>query len=61
MDEVRVVQVQVVEQDEVHGDEGGQVMMIKALTWKRRKRKTKLAQGKGIIDKAILFLPIKTP
>jgi hypothetical protein len=30
----------VVEQDEVHGDEGGQ-MMIKAPTWKRRKRKIK--------------------
>jgi hypothetical protein len=35
----------VVEQDEVHGDEGGQMMMIKAPTWKRRKRKTKWAQG----------------
>jgi hypothetical protein len=39
-----------VEQGEVHGDEGGQMMMIKAPTWKRRKRKTKTYeyQGKGI-------------
>jgi hypothetical protein len=45
-----VVQVQGVEQGEVHGDEGGQMMMIKAPTWKRRKRKIKTYgdQGKGI-------------
>ena len=48
--------IQVVEQDEVHGDVGGHVMMvIKLQTWKRRKRKTKWAQGKVIIDRAILF------
>ena len=29
--------------------------MIKLRTWKRRKRKTKWAQGKGIFDRAILF------
>jgi hypothetical protein len=42
--------------DEVHGDVGGYVMMaIKLQTWKRRKRKNKMAQGKGIIDRSILF------
>jgi hypothetical protein len=41
----------VVEQNEVHGDVGGYVMMaIKLQTWKRRKRKTN-----GIFDRAILF------
>ena len=30
-------------------------MMIKLRTWKRIKRKTKWAQGKGIFDRAILF------
>ena len=43
------------EQDEVHGDCVGHVMMIKLQTWKRRKRKTKQAQGKGKIDRVILF------
>ena len=44
-----------VEQDEVHG-EGGHVMtVINLLTWKRRKRKTKWAQGKDIFDRAIVF------
>jgi hypothetical protein len=28
---------------------------------KRRKRKQKWAQGKGIIDRVIFVLPIKTP
>ena len=28
---------------------------------KKKKRKTKWAQGKGKIDRAILFFPIKTP
>jgi hypothetical protein len=45
----------VVEQDGVHGDGGHVMMVIKLLTWKRRKRKTKWAQGKGIFDGAILF------
>jgi len=37
----------VVEQDEVHGgDDGHVMMMIMLLTWKRRNRKTKWAQGK---------------
>jgi hypothetical protein len=43
--------IQVLEQDEVHGDEGGhEMMLIKCSTWKRRKRKTKNRddQGKGI-------------
>ena len=45
-----------VEQDEVHGVVGGLVVkVIKLRTWKRRKRKTKWAQGKGIFDRAILF------
>jgi hypothetical protein len=37
--------------DGVHGDEDGHVIMIKALTWKRRKIKTikiHRDQGKGI-------------
>jgi hypothetical protein len=47
---------QVLEQDEVHGVEDGHVMMvIKLRTWKRRKRKTKWAQGKSIFDRVILF------
>ena len=44
-----------VEQDEVHGDGGHVMMVIKLLTWKRRKRKIKLVQDKGKIDRAILF------
>ena len=40
---------------EVHGDGVGHVMMIKLWTSKRRKRKIKWAQGKGICDRAILF------
>ena len=37
-------------QDEVHGGGVGHVMtVIKFYTWKRRKRKTKWAQGKCII------------
>ena len=46
---------QVVEQDEVHGVGDGHVMMINLQTWKRRKRKTKWAQGKGMFDRANLF------
>jgi hypothetical protein len=41
--------------DGVHGDGDGQKMITSAPTWKRRKRKTKWAQGKGIFDRAILF------
>ena len=45
-----------VEQDEVHeGDDGHVMMVIKLQTWKIRKRKTKLAQGKCIFDRSILF------
>ena len=45
-----------VEQDEVHGGDDGHVMMvIKLQTWKIRKKKIKWAQGKCIIDRAILF------
>ena len=45
-----MVQVQVVEQDEVHGDEDGQVMMIKLQLEKeeREKQKSNDDQGKGI-------------
>ena len=45
--------------DEVHGDGDGHVLdIIKCLTWKRRKRKTKPFgdQGKGIIRDFILHL-----
>ena len=31
------------------------MMVIKLRTWKRRKRRTKWTQGKGIFDRAILF------
>jgi hypothetical protein len=42
-----------VEQDEVHGDVGGHVMMvIKLRIWKREKRKAKWAQGKSIFDRS---------
>ena len=51
----RMVQDQVLEQDEVHGDDGGHMMMIKLQTWKRRKRKIKWTQGKDKIDRTILF------
>jgi hypothetical protein len=38
----------VLEQDEVHGDEGGHEMMFdQALTWKRRKRKIKIEMIKA--------------
>ena len=43
-----------VEQDKVHGVVGGHMMNVIMLrTWKRRKRKTKWAQGKGDIHRAI--------
>jgi hypothetical protein len=44
----------VVEQDEVHGDVGGHVMMVIKL-WTSKRRETKWAQGKGIFDMVILF------
>jgi hypothetical protein len=44
-----------VEQDEVFGDGGHVVMVITLRTWKRRKRKTKWPQGKGIFNRVILF------
>ena len=45
-----------VEQDEVHGVVGGLVVkVIKLRTWKRRKRKTKWAQVKGDIHRAIFI------
>jgi hypothetical protein len=50
----------VVELDDGYGDglSEDQVLPI----WKRRKRKTKWAQGKGIFKRAILFcLSLKTP
>jgi hypothetical protein len=48
LDEVGTIQVW--SKIQVHGEEGGLEMMIKCLTWKRRKRKTKpdKNQGKGI-------------
>jgi len=56
-----MVQDQVVELDDGHGKGDGQNMMIKCSNLKRRKRKTKRAQGKGISYRAILFLSLKTP
>jgi hypothetical protein len=44
-----------VEQGEVHGDEGGQMVMIKAPTWKRRKKKTKTYGDQGKVINRILF------
>jgi hypothetical protein len=35
--------------------------MIKGSTWKRRKRKTKWVQGKGIYDRVIFVFALKTP
>ena len=50
-----------VEQDEVHGDVGGHVMMvIKLQDLEKKKEKTKWAQGKGDIHRAILFSVIET-
>jgi len=43
------------ELDDGHGDGGDQKKLSSALTWKRRKRKIKWAQGKGIFNRAILF------
>ena len=43
------------ELEDGHGDGGDQNMVISDPTWKRRKRKTKWSQGKGIKPKAILF------
>ena len=43
------------ELDDGHGEGDGQKMDQVLHIWKRRKRKTKWAQGKGIIDRAILF------
>jgi hypothetical protein len=39
LDEVGTIQVW--SKIQVHGEEGGHEMMIKCLTWKRRKRKIK--------------------
>ena len=45
-----------VEQDEVHGDGDGHVMMvIKLQTWKRRKRKTKWLKAKVYLIGAFYF------
>ena len=45
-----------IEQDEVHGDGDGHVlMMIKCSTWKRRKRKTKTEMIKAkVYDRFLL-------
>ena len=42
--------IQVIEQDEVHGDEGGHVLMMIKLNLKKKKEKNKnqADQGKGI-------------
>jgi agmatine/peptidylarginine deiminase len=46
----------VIEQDEVHEDGDGHVlMMIKCLAWKRRKRKTKTEMIKGKVYDRFLF------
>jgi hypothetical protein len=51
----------VVELNDGHGDGDGlsedQVLPL----WKRRKRKIKWAQGKGIFDRAILFCHSRHP
>jgi hypothetical protein len=47
--------------DGTHDDGGGQKMDQVLQFGKRRKRKQKWAQGKGIIDRVIFVLPIKTP
>ena len=46
---------QVVELDDGHGDGDGLIEDQVLHIWKRRKRKIKWAQGKGIFDRAILF------
>jgi hypothetical protein len=43
------------ELDDGHGDDDGQSEDQVLPLWKRRKRKIKWAQGKGIFDRAILF------
>ena len=53
--QIQVGTHQVMELDDGHGDGGDQKMVISAPTWKKRKKKTKWAQGKGIKPKAILF------
>jgi hypothetical protein len=47
---------QVIEQDEVHGDDGDQ-----ALDLEKKKEKNKKAQGKGILDRSFFVLALKTP
>jgi len=56
-----VVQVQVVEQDDVHGDGDGQIedQVLQLGKKEREKQKSNGDQGKGI-DR-IFVLPIKTP
>ena len=39
--------IQVIEQDEVHGDEGGHVLMIIKLNMKKKKEKNKNQKNKG--------------
>jgi hypothetical protein len=59
LDEVGTIQVW--SKIQVHGEEGGHEMMIKCLTWKRRKRKTKPNGDQGKCIVRVLVSVIKTP
>ena len=48
-----------VELDDGHGDGDGLIEDQVLHIWKRRKRKIKWAQGKGIFDRAILFCHLR--
>ena len=47
--------------DGTHGDRGGQKMDQVLQLRNEDREKQKLAQGKGILDRAIFVSPIKTP
>ena len=50
-----------VEQDEVYGDGDGQIEDQVLQLGKKEREKQKWAQGKGMIDRTIFVLTIKTP
>ena len=51
-----------VEPDGDHGNGDDHKVMIKCSTFRKEEReKQKWAQGKGIFDRVIFVLPIKTP
>ena len=56
-----MVQDQVVEQDEVHGDEDVHVMMVIKIQLEKEERETKIKDDQGKCIKYVFVLALKTP